>query len=60
MAACAALLVLANPVLAQDVNGASLNGTRTLSAGFLPDPLVIAIEPGGATAMSDIDRKSVV
>ncbi len=54
MAACAALLVLANPVLAQDVNGASLNGARTLSAGFLPDPLVIAIEPGGATAMSDM------
>jgi hypothetical protein len=48
------LLFFVSPVFAQDVNGASLNGSTTLGAGFLPDPYVTAIEPGGTTAVTDL------
>lgn len=38
---------------AQDVTGEALNGTVTLSSGFLPDPHVVDIVPGGDTLVPD-------
>jgi hypothetical protein len=40
--------------VAQDVSGESLNGTVTLESGFLPDPYVIEITPGGTQAVEDL------
>lgn len=48
-------LVLSTAQLyAQDVEGESLNGTVELSGGFLPDPHVIDIVPGGDTEVEDL------
>jgi len=53
IAASLSLLFFANPGFAQDVSGTALNGSKTLSTGFLPDPFVTSIEPGGNTAVAD-------
>ena len=49
-----ALFVPAPDLLGQDLNGESLNGTVNLSGGFLPDPHVIDIVPGGDTVVEDL------
>jgi hypothetical protein len=49
-----ALLTSAPGLEAQDLNGESLNGTVNLSGGFLPDPHVIDIVPGGDTVVEDL------
>ncbi len=52
---CSFLLVLSAPRLyAQDTNGESLNGIVNLSGGFLPDPHVVDIVPGGDTQVEDL------
>ncbi len=48
------LAVSAPPLLAQDLSGESLNGTVTLNGGFLPDPHVVDIVPGGDTVVADL------
>ena len=40
--------------IAQDVDGEALNGIVALSGGFLPDPYVVDVIPGGETAVSDL------
>lgn len=53
--ACLALFLgHVEPVLAQDIAGTALNGSKTLSTGFLPDPFVIGIEPGGETDVTHL------
>lgn len=49
---CAALS--APQLFPQDLNGESLNGTVNLSGGFLPDPHVVDIVPGGDTQVEDL------
>jgi hypothetical protein len=41
-------------LFAQDTNGESLNGIVNLSGGFLPDPHVVDIVPGGDTQVEDL------
>ena len=48
------LVISASHVLAQDINGESLNGVVNLSGGFLPDPHVVDIVPGGDTVVEDL------
>ncbi len=47
-------VVSAPALLAQDLNGESLNGIVTLTGGFLPDPNVVDIVPGGDTVVDDL------
>ncbi|MES2624840.1 MAG: pre-peptidase C-terminal domain-containing protein [Pseudomonadota bacterium] len=41
-------------VVAQDVDGEALNGSISLTGGFLPDPYVVEVVPGGETAVEDL------
>jgi hypothetical protein len=51
----AVFLALSAPQLfAQDTNGESLNGVVNLTGGFLPDPHVVDIVPGGDTQVEDL------
>src|SRR5262245_3493734 len=51
----ASLLAASAPQLfAQDTNGESLNGVVNLTGGFLPDPHVVDIVPGGDTQVEDL------
>ncbi len=48
------LTIAAPQLFAQDTNGESLNGVVNLSGGFLPDPHVVDIVPGGDTQVEDL------
>jgi hypothetical protein len=54
--AATVLVVLTMPTIciAQDVDGDALNGSIELSGGFLPDPHVVDVIPGGETAVADL------
>ncbi len=47
-------LIITMPTAAQNVDGTPLNGSINLTAGFLPDPHVVDVIPGGETAVADM------
>ena len=47
-------LIFTMPTAAQNVDGTPLNGSINLTAGFLPDPHVVDVIPGGETAVADM------
>ncbi len=54
--AASLLVVMTMPAIgiAQDVDGEALIGSIELSGGFLPDPYVVDVVPGGETAVADL------
>ena len=51
-AVAGALALVAGTAAAQDVSGTPTYGARTLSSGFTPDPLTVAVRSGGGIDVS--------